>query len=227
MVSEGVKRDLCAMARLPLDSMKVIYNPTAVGLKPIEVEPVLRERLWGSPSDHCILSVGTLKAQKDHKTLIEAFALLPKRLNAKLAILGEGSLRPELEMLVRRLGLEGRVLMPGFVLDPYPWYQTADLFVLSSRWEGFGNVIVEALECGVPVVSTDCPSGPAEILQNGRFGSLVPVQDKVAMADAITRALQQSVDRVALRRRAEDFSVPNIAAQYLRCFGVADKIDHA
>ena len=150
--------------------------------------------------------------------MIEAFALLPGSLNAKLTILGEGALRPELEALVRKLGLQGRVAMPGFALDPYPWYRTADLFVLSSKWEGFGNVIVEALECGVPVVSTDCASGPAEILENGRIGRLVPIQDPAALSAGIVESLTKPVDQDLLMRRARDFSVGVIAEQYLAYF---------
>lgn len=215
MVSEGVKRDLCALANLPLEAMKVIYNPTAIGLAQKEIRPGMRAQIWGEDVARCILSVGTLKTQKDHETLIEAFSLVPKQLKAKLVILGEGSLRPKLEALVHRLGLEGQVLMPGFTLDPYPWYQTADLFVLSSRWEGFGNVIVEALECGLPVVSTDCPSGPAEILEDGRYGKLVPTQNPKMMAAAIEESLSSIHDREALRRRAKEFSVEKIADEYL------------
>ncbi|MBT6045933.1 MAG: glycosyltransferase, partial [Candidatus Scalindua sp.] len=110
-------------------------------------------------------------------------------------------------------------VLPGFVTDPYPWFRSADLFVLSSRWEGFGNVIVEALECGVPVVSTNCLSGPAEILENGRYGKLVPVQDVEALADAIVNSLAGPHDREPLIRRAQDFSVRKISDQYLAyCF---------
>ena len=137
-----------------------------------------------------------------------------------MTILGEGTLRAELEALVQQLGLQDKVAMPGFVVDIYPWYRAADLFVLSSRWEGFGNVIVEALECGVPVVSTDCQSGPAEILENGRIGRLVSIQDPAALAASITESLKTPVDRELLMRRARDFSVSTIADKYLDYFGL-------
>ena len=117
--------------------------------------------------------------------------------------------------LVTELGLQKRVSLPGFTRDPYPWFRSADLFVLSSRWEGFGNVIVEALECGVPVVSTNCPSGPDEILEDGRYGKLVPVQDPVALANAMVQSLNEVHDREALMRRAQDFSVRKISDEYL------------
>ena len=109
--------------------------------------------------------------------------------------------------------------LPGFVTDPYPWFRSADLFVLSSQWEGFGNVIVEALECGVPVVSTDCPSGPSEILDNGIYGRLVPVGDAAMLSAAIIQSLDDKYDRELLISRAKYFSVRNVSDQYLAyCF---------
>ncbi len=175
----------------------------------------MQEQLWGAGFQYHVLSVGALKAQKDHANLVRAFALLPADFNAKLIILGEGELRPNLENLIEELGLQSRISMPGFVADPYPWFGTADLFVLASQWEGFGNVIVEALECGVPVVSTDCLSGPAEILEYGRYGKLVPIANPEAMAEAIAVSLNESHDRSKLMSRAAEFSVSNISSQYL------------
>ena len=214
-VSKGVKQDMCKLGGFSDELVRVIYNPTALGISPQRAPVAIRQQLWGTGFDHHVLSAGTLKTQKDHATLIRAFALLPKSLNAKLTILGEGSLRSELEALVMQLGLQERIALPGFALDPYPWFRTADLFVLSSRWEGFGNVIVESLECGLPVVSTDCPSGPAEILEDGRYGRLVPPQDPLALAKAIAQSLTEPVDRAMLMHRAKDFTVSVIAEQYL------------
>ncbi len=214
-VSEGVKQDMCNLGGLADARVRVIYNPTAIGVSPHREPLAIRQQLWGTGFDHHILSAGTFKEQKDHATLIKAFALLPASLNAKLTILGEGSLRAELEALVLHLGLEDSVAMPGFEVDPYPWFRSADLFVLSSRWEGFGNVIVEALECGLPIVSTDCQSGPAEILENGRYGKLVPIQHPNALAAAITQSLNTTHDREILMHRAKDFTVSVIADQYL------------
>jgi glycosyltransferase involved in cell wall biosynthesis len=121
----------------------------------------------------------------------------------------------ELLKLIEELGLQGRVSLPGFKLDPYPWYRSADLFVLSSYREGFGNVIVEALECGVPVVSTDCPSGPAEILNGGLYGKLVPLHDTAALASAMIQSLDLVHDHFALIRRAQDFSIRRVSDAYL------------
>ena len=219
-VSEGVKQDMCRLGGFADSQVRVIYNPAATDVSPQPEPKSVRQKLWGGGFDHHILSVGTLKVQKDHVTLIRAFALLPASLNAKLTILGEGTLRAELEALVQQLGLQDKVAMPGFVVDTYPWYRAADLFVLSSRWEGFGNVIVEALECGVPVVSTDCQSGPAEILENGRIGRLVSIKDPAALAASITESLKTPVDRELLMRRARDFSVSTIADKYLDYFGL-------
>lgn len=217
-VSEGVKQDMCKLGNLFDTSVRVIYNPSAIGVSPHRENLAIKQQLWGTGFNHNILSVGTLKKQKDHETLIKAFALLPVLLNAKLIILGEGPLREELEALVLQLGLVDRVTMPGFVVDPYPWFRSADLFVLSSQWEGFGNVIVEALECGVPIVSTDCLSGPAEILENGRYGKLVPIHNPNALAVAMTQSLNTTHDLEILMRRAKDFSLEKIADEYMDLF---------
>jgi glycosyltransferase involved in cell wall biosynthesis len=217
-VSQGVKEDLCRMGGFPEKRVKVIYNPTALGISPHRERTTVREQLWGTGFTYHILSVGSLKVQKDHENLIRAFAQLLPGLNAKLTIVGEGPLRTKLDDLIAELGLQSRVAMPGFTTDPYPWYRTADLFVLSSQWEGFGNVLVEALECGVPVVSTDCASGPAEILENGRYGTLVPISAPSAMAKAMADSLSKLHDREALMKRASAFSVRNISNQYLEYF---------
>jgi glycosyltransferase involved in cell wall biosynthesis len=214
-VSRGVKKDLCELGNFSNDLVRVIYNPAAIGVSSKKESIRIQERLWGGAFNHRILSVGTLKPQKDHENLIKAFALIETKLNAKLIILGEGSLRQKLEALILKLGLKDKVSMIGFVIDPYPWFRSADLFVLSSRWEGFGNVIVEALECGVPVVSTDCPSGPAEILENGRYGKLVPIQDPISLASAMETSLNRIHDREVLMKRAKDFSIEKISDEYL------------
>lgn len=218
-VSEGVKQDLCRLSGLQPERVKVIYNPVARGLiDPTPVEVNLRQQLWGVDFNTHILAVGSLKTQKNFALLLHAFRMLPVDLKAKLTILGEGGLRPELEALVEELGLAHRVALPGFCVETSDWYRTSDLFVLSSSWEGFGNVIVEALECGVPVVSTDCRSGPAEILEHGRYGRLVPVGNAQALALAMQASLHEQHDHAALRRRAHDFAVPTIADQYLAYF---------
>jgi glycosyltransferase involved in cell wall biosynthesis len=136
-----------------------------------------------------ILGVGRLVAQKAFDVLIEAFAHVRRSQPARLLILGEGEERPMLEALVRQLGLEGDIELPGFVANPYPYMAHAELFVLSSRWEGLPTVLVEAMFLRTPVIATDCPSGPREILRNGLYGQLVPVGDPDAVALAIQNSL--------------------------------------
>jgi glycosyltransferase involved in cell wall biosynthesis len=210
-VSSGVADDMAMLSRLPRDRFSVVHNPAATGKAGTHPRP----QALAAVARPVILSVGTLKAVKRHDLLIEAFAKFAAGHEATLCILGEGAMRGALEAQVERLGLQGRVLLPGYVADPTPWYAHADLFVLSSDYEGFGNVIVEAMEQGVPIVSTDCPVGPAEILQGGRFGKLVPVGDADALAEAMEQVLSGSVDRDGLRERARDFDVGRVAQRYL------------
>ena len=212
-VSKGVAADLAALSGLPKERFQVIYNPAA-GASAMTEDGECPAEL-ADLTGPLILTVGTLKAVKDHQLLIEAFSCLPAGSTATLCILGDGDLRPQLESQIARLGLQGRVLLPGFRADTIAWYRRADLFVLSSRHEGFGNVIVEAMEQGVPVVCTDCPSGPREILCDGQFGRLVPVGDAEALAEAMQMALHEEPDREALKTRARDFSVDKVAEEYL------------
>ncbi len=223
-VSKGVAADMCRLSGFAEDRIKVIYNPAARGVTGERASTALREQLWGQGFTHHILTVGSFKLQKNNALLIRAFAKLPRSLNAKLTILGEGDLRPVMEQQIAELGLQDRVSLPGFYPDPYPWFLSADQFVLSSDWEGLPTVLIEALECGVPVVSTDCPSGPAEILENGRYGRLVPVGDVDALAAAMIVSLNEVPDREALMNRAKDFSVERISEKYLNYFGVQHRV---
>jgi glycosyltransferase involved in cell wall biosynthesis len=219
-VSKGVAADMCRLSSFADRQIKVIYNPAARGVTASPAPTEMREELWGKGFRHHILTAGSFKLQKNHIMLLNAFAKLPHSLNAKLTILGDGELRSAMEKHISELGLQGRVSLPGFYQDTNPWFRSADLFVLSSDWEGFGNVIVEAFECGVPVVSTDCPSGPAEIMEDGRYGRLVPVGDPDALASAMITSLSEAPDRVALMQRAKDFSVERISKEYLDYFGL-------
>ena len=209
-VSDGVADSLTQAAGLARDQIKVIHNP--ISSPPISNDAALAaaEKLWSGPPGARIVTVGSFKAQKNHPLLLRAFAQID-RPDARLMFVGDGAGRAELLSLAQELDVADRVVLAGFQHDPAPFYRTADLFVLSSDFEGFGNVIVEALACGTPVVSTDCPSGPREILGEGRFGLLVPVGDDVAMALAIRQALDAPVSPDILVRRASDFA-PHIAA---------------
>lgn len=216
-VSLGVAEDMSRLANLPRDAVSVIHNPAATGRE------VTRGVSFpaGALDGPLILAVGALKSVKRHDLLISAFARLSFR-GARLYVLGEGSERRRLERLIDKLELRSRVFLPGYVPDPTPWYAQADLFVLSSDHEGFGNVIVEALEQGLPVVSTDCPHGPREILADGAYGMLVPVGDVDAMANAIEQALTIPHDREALRCRAMRFSLSYAADAYLHLLSPGD-----
>jgi glycosyltransferase involved in cell wall biosynthesis len=202
VVSHGAAADLARLSGVSLDQFQVIYNP----LPQTEVNPELAsEPAWGGVGDR-IIAIGNLKAEKNHKLLIDAFARLRRGREARLMIVGEGALREELLELAEQLGVAEDVVLSGFVLDPQRLLTSADLFVLSSDYEGFGNVLIEAMHAGVPVVSTDCPSGPAEILQGGKYGPLVPCNDPASLADAMKTALQSPVSGHVLRSRAEEIS---------------------
>jgi glycosyltransferase involved in cell wall biosynthesis len=191
-VSHGTADDFARLAKISRERVRVIYNPV--------IGPVLYRGV-NEPLDHpwfqerqppVVLGVGRLTAQKDFPNLIRAFALLRKTTDARLVILGDGEDRPSLERLVLELKLSECVSIPGVVSNPYAYMRRASLFVLSSAWEALPTVLIEAMACGCPVVSTDCPNGPAEILDNGRLGRLVPVGDVEALARAMKTSLAES-----------------------------------
>lgn len=213
-VSQGAADDLARFARIKRDAITVIYNPV-VGEAYSSVGDPLDPPAWWTGPHRRVLAVGTLKAIKDYSTLLAAFAKLREQIDARLLILGEGECRPALEAQARQLGIDAHVFMPGFVKDPTPYYQHADLHVLSSTGEGLPTVIIEALAAGTPVVSTDCPSGPREILCEGKYGRLVPVGDAQALAAAMAESLSATHDREALKARAQDFSIDKAADRYL------------
>nr|WP_255762557.1 glycosyltransferase [Halomonas alkalisoli] len=217
-VSEGVSCDIALLSGINKNRFSVIHNP--VPQRPVpNLEKISEaESLWGVPRGGRILSVGSLKAQKNHDLLVRSFAQL-ERPGSRLMLVGQGGEEVRLQKLSRELGIHDQVIFAGFHRDPTPFYHTADLFVVSSNYEGFGNVIVEALSCGTPIVSTNCPSGPAEILENGKYGSLVPVGDGAALADAMTASLKRDHSRKRLSARASYFS-PSVAAdKYLKLLG--------
>jgi glycosyltransferase involved in cell wall biosynthesis len=171
-----------------------------------------------------IVAMGRLVDQKDFHTLIRAFNELAEDLpRTMLDIYGEGPQRAALEKLIDDSRYSGRIHLMGYTPNPLKALSEADLFVLSSKHEGFGNVIVEALGCGVPVVSTDCPHGPAEILENGTFGSLVPVGDPIGLAEAIRSELARRRDPALLWLRSRQFSVEAGAAAYKQLFKAVEE----
>lgn len=210
-VSEGAAKDTARLARLTNDRVKVLHNPIPQRQAPSPEAMQHAEALWNCPPGQRILTVGSLKEQKNHALLLHAFAKIQSP-EARLMLLGQGANEAVLRAMAAELGLADRVVFAGFHPDPTPFYQTADLFVLSSNYEGLPTVLIEAMSCGTPVVSTDCPSGPAEILENGKYGRLVPVRDAHALADAMQQALAAPHDPVVLKHRASDFA-PAIAAK--------------
>jgi glycosyltransferase involved in cell wall biosynthesis len=195
--------------------MRVIYNPV-VTPKLFEQAKEQIDHEWfieGSPP--FILGVGRFSTQKDFPTLIRAFSIVQKQMPARLMILGEGEDRPQIEALVRDLGLTSEVALPGFVSNPYAFMSRAAVFVLSSVYEGLPTVLIEAMAVGTPVVSTDCPSGPREILEFGKYGKLVPIGDSEAIANAIVTTLKHPIDVEALRQQAQKFSLENTVNGYL------------
>jgi glycosyltransferase involved in cell wall biosynthesis len=217
-VSHGTCADMAALSGMAPDRFVPIHNPVRPAIRPSPDSLDAANVLWATDGPR-ILTVGNLTPVKNHNLLLRGFAAMD-RPDARLMLLGQGGNEAALRALASDLGVADRVIFPGFHADPSPFYATADLFVLSSDHEGFGNVIVEALSFGLPVVSTDCPSGPAEILEGGRFGRLVPVGDAPALARAMEDALAAPVDREALIRRAADFAPEIAARKYLDLLGL-------
>ena len=193
-VSEGVTEDLARFVTLPPDKVRVIANPIVA----TDVEELARaplDHVWFSSGEPVFVAAGRLRPQKDFPTLLRAFAHVRSTRPARLVILGEGPERGLLEALVAELELTEDVSLPGTTSNPYAYMARSTAFILSSRWEGLPTVLIEAMSCGAPVIATDCPSGPQEILAGGRYGTLVPVGDVAALAEAIEAALDGKLAR--------------------------------
>lgn len=217
-VAGEIADDIIENTTIAADRVSTIYNPTYT--------PELLKKAQ-QPIDHAwlteqhipvLLGVGRLVERKDFVTLIQAFAEVRKQRPARLMILGEGSRRKELMNCARDLGVEDDIELPGFVSNPLSYMSRASVFVLSSRCEGLPGVLIEAMAAGCPVVSTDCPSGPAEILCAGKFGSLVPVADVNAMAEAIIQTIDHPGSTSELKDRATSFSVAAAVDKYIKVF---------
>jgi glycosyltransferase involved in cell wall biosynthesis len=214
-VSSGVADDLAKQTGLPRERIHVVYNPVSAPKMQMFSDEGKDSRLARNGPGPLIVAMGRLVKQKGFSILLRAFALLRTEQVARLVILGEGELRRSLEEEVQQLGLGCDVVLPGFVSDPFPLLRGADLFVLSSLWEGLPNGLIQAMACGTPVVATDCPSGPAEILGNGRWGRLVPVGDANALAVAMAATLADKSHPDVLSRAA-DFNLEQAVNGYLK-----------
>ncbi len=219
-VSQGVRQDTIAVTGLPPERVHVIRNPV--------ITPALATQA-AEPAPHAwlrdktlpvVMGMGRLTRQKDFATLLRAFAQIQATHPSRLIVLGEGKDRDALQRLAAELGIAERVLLAGFQNNPYAWLARADLFVLSSAWEGSPNALTEALALGIPSVSTDCPSGPREILDGGRFGPLVAVGDVAAMAQAMRQVLDRPLPAAQLQQAVADYRAQISARRYLELLGL-------
>ncbi len=213
-VSNSVADDLVNTTTISRDRIRVVYNPVVNSMLG-EKSMTKMDHPWfrlGEPP--VIVSVGRLTTQKAFDVLIQAFTQLRQKHAARLLILGEGEDRPMLESLVRQLGCEQDVCLMGFVQNPYPYMARASLLALSSRWEGLPTVLIEALYLGTPVVATDCPGGSREILKNGEYGQLVPVNQPSVLADAMATCLIGGTHRPP-RESWEPYGLDFAMDQYL------------
>lgn len=213
-VSQGVVDDLVREVGIPESLVKVIYNPGITPTVRAKAQGTLEHPWFADDEPPVILAVGRLMKQKDFPTLIRAFAHLRQSTPARLLILGEGAERTQLEAIISDLDISKDIGLPGFVENPFAFMKHAQVFVLSSLWEGLPTVLMEALYCGVPIVATDCPSGPREILQDGANGLLVPVGDQLALATAMMAALDGQVPPPS-RQSWQPFTLEAIVDQYV------------
>lgn len=205
-ISQAVANDLLKILPSEVEKkLKVIYNPT-YSEKIFKKAEEKIEHPFFKEGVSVILSVGRLHSGKDFPTLLKAFSIVCKKKEVRLIILGEGNERKNLEKMITELGIQDKVNMPGFTLNPYPYMKNSSVFVLSSKSEGLSNVLIEAMCCGCPIVATDC-GGPREILDNGKYGKLVPVGDYEKMAEAILETIDNPPSPEFLIGRAKQFSL--------------------
>jgi glycosyltransferase involved in cell wall biosynthesis len=215
-VSQGVAKDIAQVTKIPEPSIQVIPNPVITHQLLKKAAQPLDHEWFKDNTIPVIVASGRLTRQKDFPTLIRAVARVKEKQNVRLIILGEGKDRSLLENTITKLQLHDSVSLPGFTPNPYPYMQHADVFVLSSIWEGSPNVLTEAMGLGTPVVATDCPSGPREILDNGRLGPLVCAGDHDGLAEAIVDVLHNPLPSCTLKNSVADYAVENSAHLYLQ-----------
>jgi glycosyltransferase involved in cell wall biosynthesis len=214
-VSNQVADDLTTVVGLDKASVTTIYNPVVDNVLRTNAQESLEHTWFSSQAVPVILGVGRLTEQKDFSTLMRAFADVRATREARLVLLGEGRLRADLEDLASKLDIQEDVDMPGFVENPFQYMARASVLVVSSEYEGLPGVLIQALACACPVLSTDCPGGSREILADGKYGPLVDVGDADGMAKAILAQLDSPTDKDVLLGRAEDFSVARAVDNYL------------
>lgn len=215
-VSRGVLDDLSTISSAAVEKGRVVYNPVVDQVLLTKSQVDVSHSWFAEEEDVPVLiGVGRFSPEKNFTLLLRAFAHVCRERKVRCVMLGEGEERDRLEKLTRKMGIQDRVDFLGFVENPYKYMADASLLVMSSHFEGFGNVLVEALACGCPIVSTDCPSGPREILESGKWGRLVPVGNEEALAEAINESLDEEHEPEHLRQRAMDFTVDKAVNNYL------------
>jgi glycosyltransferase involved in cell wall biosynthesis len=220
-VSQGVADGIARISRLPPKNIKVIYNPIFMPNliekinEPIDFNLLIKEEV------SFVLGIGRLSKEKDFSTLINAFAIVQKQYPLELIILGQGPELSNLQLLVKKLNLVDKVAFLGFVNNPYPYMAKAKMLVMTSVLEGFGNVLVEGMIVGTPVVSTDCESGPSEILANGKYGHLVDIGDIQGLAIAMIDTLKNPLDPEFLKKRGREFSLEAALTKYQQLFNLS------
>ncbi|MDY0884247.1 glycosyltransferase [Dongia soli] len=217
-VSRGVADDMARILRLRRSAISVIYNPVLTRDFDARASASLNHAWFAERAMPVVLGVGRLVPEKDFGTLIKAFSLLRRSMPCKLVLVGDGPARAGLTKLCQDLSIAADVDFVGFQENPLPFIQQAALLVMSSTYEGFGNVLAEAMGCGTPVISTDCPYGPAEILGGGRFGALVPVGDAERMAQAMQDALANPLPADILKNQAAQFRDDRVSSEYVALF---------
>jgi glycosyltransferase involved in cell wall biosynthesis len=213
-LSKGVKNDLVMNFGINKGKVKVIYNPVDIEkIEAMKSESIDEEFV---DDEKVLISVGRLVDTKDYPTLLRAFKIISERFKAKLIIAGIGELEKELKQMALDLGIHNNVIFKGFLKNPYKYMSKSDIFILTSKWEGFGHVIVEAMAAGLPVISTECNSGPKEIITNNINGKLVEVGNFEDLADTIIETLENDNSKLVYnaRSRAQDFNVKKIINDY-------------
>jgi glycosyltransferase involved in cell wall biosynthesis len=225
--SQGVAKNMADYTDLPIDFIEVVPSPVVP--ESLFHQPQPRpDHPWFQPGEPpVVLGVGELGARKDFATLVRAFAIVRRQRPCRLVILGRGKLREELILLSKELGVHRDVDLPGFKSTPYRYMAHAAVFAFTSLWEGNPFVLPEALAVGTPVVATDCPSGPREVLRNGRYGHLVAVRDVKALAEAILKTLQAPLSADTLREAARPYEIECSTTAYLKAMGLDPREPHA
>lgn len=216
-VSNGVKKTLIKVFKIDEGKIQVIYNPCDINkIKKLSMEKV--EYPWFGEKIPIIITVGRLTKPKGQWHLIQAFAEVKRKIKSRLLIIGEGELKNQLMLLAKDLSIDKDVAFLGWQKNPYKYMAKSSIFVLTSLWESFGIVLVEAISCGLPIVSFDCENGPREILKNGKYGMLIPAGNKIALTNAIISLLEDKKLRESFiekaKERTQDFVVEDIVKKY-------------